>query len=224
MYLDDQPLRVVSNSSPLINLATIDQLRLLEEFFAVVWIPDAVWHECVVEGAGKPGAAAIGAATFLKQRQPQNTPLIRLLQQRLDAGESESLALAVEMHSDWLLLDERDARDVAAVYGLRTTGVIGLLLRAQQFPLPAILHPAYRAGWATVRIWRQGAEGRVPETWGFAPHDSQNLRKRHGNLGLLQENHRPGMTGQRSYFHSFSPLVSCAGRPAHGPTVFKTNH
>lgn len=65
MYLDDQPLRVVSNSSPLINLATIDQLRLLEEFFAVVWIPDAVWHECVVEGAGKPGAAAIGAATFL---------------------------------------------------------------------------------------------------------------------------------------------------------------
>jgi hypothetical protein len=31
-------------------------------------IPDAVWHESVIEGAGKPGAITIRRATFLKRR------------------------------------------------------------------------------------------------------------------------------------------------------------
>ena len=49
-------MRVVSNSSALINLARIGKLTLLRELFGVLIVPDAVWKEVVVEGAGQPGA------------------------------------------------------------------------------------------------------------------------------------------------------------------------
>jgi predicted nucleic acid-binding protein len=125
-------IRVVSDSSPLINLAIIGQLRLLERFFSTVWIPHAVWRECVTEASGKPGVKAIEEANFLKRRQPKNTSLIQLLQRELDIGESEALALAIEMHADWVLLEQQDARNIAAMYRLRTTGVLGILLRAKR--------------------------------------------------------------------------------------------
>ena len=38
-------MHVVSNSSPLINLARIGKLTLLRELFGVLIVPDAVWQE-----------------------------------------------------------------------------------------------------------------------------------------------------------------------------------
>jgi len=35
------------------------------------------------------------------------------------------------MQADLVLLDERDARKIASIYKLNTTGVIGILLRAK---------------------------------------------------------------------------------------------
>ena len=77
-------LKVVSNSSPLINLAIIGQFCLLEKFFSDIWIPDAVWNECVIGGYGKPGMKTIEESKFLKRKQPQNNSLIQLLKQELD--------------------------------------------------------------------------------------------------------------------------------------------
>ncbi|HGJ64072.1 TPA: DUF3368 domain-containing protein [bacterium] len=131
MEIDENQTKVVSNSSPLINFAIIEQLHLLEAFFGEILITNAVWHECVVEGHGKLGAKTIENAKFLKLIQPQNYDLIRLLCRDLDIGESETIALAIETQADMLLLDEKDARNVASIYGLKTTGVIGILLRAK---------------------------------------------------------------------------------------------
>ena len=50
----------------------------------------------------------------------------------LDEGESESIALAIEIQSDLILLDEQDARNIAEIYGLKMTGVIGVLIRAKR--------------------------------------------------------------------------------------------
>jgi predicted nucleic acid-binding protein len=36
---------VVSNTSPVLNLAIIGQLSLLREQFGEIWIPAAVWEE-----------------------------------------------------------------------------------------------------------------------------------------------------------------------------------
>ena len=36
---------VVSNTSPLLNLALLDRLELVETQFSTVAVPQAVWHE-----------------------------------------------------------------------------------------------------------------------------------------------------------------------------------
>jgi hypothetical protein len=55
-----------------------------------------------------------------------------LLQQTLDRGEAEAIALAMELQADLTLLDERDGRKLAKALGLKVIGVLGILLRANK--------------------------------------------------------------------------------------------
>ena len=48
-------MTIMSNASPLINLARIGKLDLLHRLYDSVLIPQAVWDEVVVQGAGQPG-------------------------------------------------------------------------------------------------------------------------------------------------------------------------
>jgi hypothetical protein len=52
--------------------------------------------------------------------------------QDLDRGEAESISLALELKADLLLLDEKEGRRAAQRLGLRTLGVVGLLLEAKE--------------------------------------------------------------------------------------------
>ena len=45
---------VVSNASPLINLAWIDELDLIQKLFGEITVPKGVWDEVVRAGKGKP--------------------------------------------------------------------------------------------------------------------------------------------------------------------------
>jgi predicted nucleic acid-binding protein len=83
-------------------------------------------------GKGKSGTEIIEEASFIRRMQPTNTNLIKLLRRELDEGESEAIALAIEIQADLVLLDERDARDIADIYGLNMTGVAGILLSAKR--------------------------------------------------------------------------------------------
>ena len=55
-------MTIVSNASPLIALLRIGQLDLLRQLYSEIIIPEAVWHEVVVEGADQPGAEAVSSA------------------------------------------------------------------------------------------------------------------------------------------------------------------
>jgi len=56
---------IVSNSTPLIHLAKIDELQLLHNFYGQVLIPQAVYDECVTEGkAYKAGTITQKANNF----------------------------------------------------------------------------------------------------------------------------------------------------------------
>lgn len=124
---------VVSNTSPILNLAIVGQLDLIRQQFEQVQIPQAVLTELKVQEE-RPGSKEIQAAVESGwiQVQEVDSPLVRLLQQTLDKGEAEAIALAVTLSADWTLLDERDGRKVAKSLGLRVTGILGILLRAKQ--------------------------------------------------------------------------------------------
>jgi predicted nucleic acid-binding protein len=51
---------------------------------------------------------------------------------RLDRGETEAIALAEELHADWLLIDETAGRNEAARRGLQTIGTLGILREGHQ--------------------------------------------------------------------------------------------
>jgi len=58
--------------------------------------------------------------------------LITVLRRDLDQGEAETLALAIEMGADLVLLDEQEGRHAASRLGLLPLGVLGILLQAKQ--------------------------------------------------------------------------------------------
>ncbi len=132
---------VVSNTSPLINLALIGQLDLLPQLYTQVVIPEAVWHEIVIKGAGQIGATEIQAATWVVKQPVQNNTLVQLLKQTLDAGEAEAIALALETQADLLLIDERLGRLTAKHLGVTYTGLIGLFIEAKRKHLIATVKP-----------------------------------------------------------------------------------
>lgn len=124
-------MNVVSNASALINLARIDRLELLRELYGEICIPEAAWQEVVVAGAGLAGADLVQTASWIKKHTVANTVLAQALQQDLDAGESEAIALAVELEAELLLMDESLGRETARHLGLRFIGIIGVLIEAK---------------------------------------------------------------------------------------------
>jgi hypothetical protein len=123
---------VVSNTSPLMNLAIIGRLDLLRQIYGTIHIPEAVWSELTIQGKGKPGSEAIASAAWIQKHAVQNRHLVIALRQQLDAGESEAIALALELKATLLLIDEAEGRRIAASYNLDKTGALGILLFAKE--------------------------------------------------------------------------------------------
>ena len=132
---------VISDTSPLINLAWIGKFSLLQQLYGSLLIPTAVWQEAVEKGSGQPGSAEIKSADWIQVTKVQNTTLVMALQQDLDAGEAEAIALALEQNTTLLLMDERLGRMTASHFGLSCTDLIGVLVAAKRQGLLTTLKP-----------------------------------------------------------------------------------
>jgi len=123
---------IVSNTSPILNLAIIKRLDLLKHFFKVIHIPKKVWKELKIDVKNREETRLIKEADFLKIHSIKDINLYRLLKKDLDEGESEAICLSIELKSDLILLDESEARRIADIYNLKKTGVLGILLKAKK--------------------------------------------------------------------------------------------
>lgn len=132
---------IVSDTSPIINLAIIGHLDLIPRLFNKVILPQAVFDEIVHDGAGLPGADEIRKAKWLEIMVCQDTALVSLLSEELDPGESEAIALALETHADFILMDEDLGRRIALRYHLQPLGVLGILLRAKSEGFISVVKP-----------------------------------------------------------------------------------
>jgi len=122
---------VVSNTSPIVNLATVGRLDLLQQLYKKVAIPQAVYREITLVGAGQPGAMEVQTLEWIEFKEVADRSLVVALQAELDEGEAEAIALAIQLKADLLLLDERRGREVAYRLGLRFIGFLGVLIEAK---------------------------------------------------------------------------------------------
>jgi predicted nucleic acid-binding protein len=71
---------VVSNTSPIINLAAVGQLQLLRQLYDQILVPQTVHREIVVVGIGQPGAAEVKSSDWIEMRSAPNRALVASLQ------------------------------------------------------------------------------------------------------------------------------------------------
>lgn len=122
---------VVGDTSPLTNLAGIGQFDLLRRLYGRLHIAEGVWQELNARGQRWPGRDEVAEADWIERHAVQNHPLVKALERDLDRGEAETIALALELEADLVLLDEREGRRAAQRLGLRVVGVVGVLLDAK---------------------------------------------------------------------------------------------
>jgi uncharacterized protein len=122
---------VVSDASPLINLARIGRFELLHTFYGELLVPQAVYDEVVVRGRGRDGAEEVRDADWIVVCGPDDDLAVRALAAELGAGEAAAIILAQEREAGLVLMDEIRGRRIAKRLGLRTRGTLGILARAK---------------------------------------------------------------------------------------------
>lgn len=100
------PATIVSDTSCLILLEKIDELRLLQQLFGQVLITPIVAAEC---GNGLPGCINV--------QDPIDKKNQFILEAALDKGEASSIALALEKESSLLIIDDWKGRRLAKQLG-----------------------------------------------------------------------------------------------------------
>jgi len=127
---------IVSNATALIHLSRIKKLSLLRDLFSKVIIPRAVYSEVAVPGE-------MGYEEIVKGVQ-EKWIIVQDIRDRMSAyeltpllhrGEAEAIILAEEARADYLIVDERVARHIAASRGIRVVGILGVLSLCVKFNL-----------------------------------------------------------------------------------------
>ena len=134
----DGERRVVTDASPLIALAKLRRLRLLNDLYGVVLICPAVESETIDAGRAVHARGVEQIETALEDgwlrlarlsahERDMTQRLTR--RSRLGRGEAESIALASARRLR-LIVDDKEARSVAAAARVEHLGTAGTLLEA----------------------------------------------------------------------------------------------
>ena len=129
---------VISDTSPIRALEWLGLLNLLETLHGKVFIPPAVADE-LTHTTLQLRRLEVSQYSFIQVTTPVSQIMIDRLRLELDRGESEAIALALEMAPCKILIDEAAGRRKSANLGLEVIGTIGILIQAKQHGLiPAI--------------------------------------------------------------------------------------
>jgi hypothetical protein len=115
---------VVSDTSVITALIQIGRVEMLSELFGIVVIPEAVADELAVCHVGLPA--------WIQVKEVRSKEDVQKWAVTLDAGESEAIALALELSADFLLIDEKAGRAAAQSVGLDVVGVLGVISEAKR--------------------------------------------------------------------------------------------
>jgi predicted nucleic acid-binding protein len=134
-------MSIVSDTGPILSFARANLLDLLRQVVGTIVIPDAVYADIVVQGAGKSGSSEIQAASWIIWEAVKDRSFVDQLPTRLHRGEREAIALA-KKHSASLLLDERAARRTASQLNIPVVGSLRVLKEAKDRGIISLVKPS----------------------------------------------------------------------------------
>lgn len=131
---------VIADAGPIFSLAIIDKLHLLNDFFHDVKIPRAVWDEITLN---KKTDFYTLIDTFFKDKilEIHNINDLSFI---MDYGESEAIILYQELNAEYLLIDDKKARDIAENYDISCVGTLGILINAKEKGFINELKPIFK--------------------------------------------------------------------------------
>lgn len=127
-------MKVIADTGPVIALAKVGQLQLLQLLFGNVHIPFAVYKELMAQVGDESKAIDDGLKNFIKilevnQNLPHQTS--QSIQQ-MGKGEKEAILLAQpQAQNPLLIIDDKAGRNAAKQLGIPITGSVGVVIMAK---------------------------------------------------------------------------------------------
>ncbi len=121
-------MKIVFNSSPLIFLSRLDFLELFLRYDYEFYVPEVVINE--INAKQDEASNSVNRAidnNRLIIRQIKLLSLANSINERLGRGEAEAIALATELQSDYVILDDSAARREALRLGLNVKGTLAII-------------------------------------------------------------------------------------------------
>lgn len=130
---------VIADAGPLFSLAIVDKLELLNQLFNEIKISKAVWDEITLD---KSTEFYNKISHFFKDKV-SNIKGFNELTFAMDYGESESVILYKELNADFLLIDDKKARNIAENFDINCIETLGILSVAKDKDLIKELRPLF---------------------------------------------------------------------------------
>lgn len=124
-------LSPIVNTSPLLYLHQVQQLSILPLLYGAVRTPNAVEEELAIGAAKGVDVPDLRSLSWLEvQAVESESKILDVID--LGRGEAEVIALGRKTPNSLLILDDQLGRRLAVLYKLRTTGTLGILIKAKQ--------------------------------------------------------------------------------------------
>jgi len=127
-------MKFVSNTGPIVGLAKIDQLSIFKELFGEINIPPMVYKELMGKFGNEWHAIETALNDFIHvvNISPSSKNISTHLA-NIDEGERQVILLSLTFGSEVvLIIDDKKGRQAAKMLGLKTTGLVGVLLKAKE--------------------------------------------------------------------------------------------
>jgi predicted nucleic acid-binding protein len=112
---------IISDTSCLILLDKIEELKLLNNLFGQIIITQEIANEFKKE-----------LPHWFIIQEPINKTYQKILEASLDKGEASAIALAIEQTDCLLIMDDYKGRRYAEQLGIKITGTLGIIIDAKQ--------------------------------------------------------------------------------------------
>jgi predicted nucleic acid-binding protein len=119
---------VVSNTTPIISLASIGKIDLLKKLFDNIYIPRAVYDE--IKSKDSFGFDEIDDKFFIV-KEVKDKLAVDILLNDLDLGETQTIVLAKELNADIVLIDENIGYKIASSQDLTVKRTLSLIIASK---------------------------------------------------------------------------------------------